>query len=134
MKNARQRSLSRGKGKFLLDWDEYIYYINRLIKKIKQSKSKFDCVYGIPRGGLFPATIISHQLGIEFVEILNCRLCNNMLIVDDICDTGETINSLNFDKTKCKLATIFKHKDSPIEPDFYAKMNTKWVVFPYEKG
>lgn len=134
MKTARQRSLSQGKGKFFLDWDEYIYYINRLIRKIKQSKIKFDSVYGVPRGGLFPATIISHQLDIEFVEILNCRLSRNMLIVDDICDTGETIDSLNFDKTKCKVATIFKHKKCPIVPDFFAKQNSKWVVFPYEKG
>ena len=131
MKTARQRSLSQGKGKFFLDWDEYIYYINRLIRKIKQPKIKFDSVYGVPRDGLFPATIISHQLDIEFVEILNCRLSKNMLIVDDICDTGETLQSYNQDK----VVLIGKPKGiTKVKKLFCAHMisDDTWAKFDWE--
>lgn len=140
MKTSKQRTLSKGKVKIY--WEDYINDIYELAKTIKKSKIKFKYVCGIPRGGLIPATIISHELKIDMItegEIyegfapLRCKI----LFIDDICDSGKTISMCkSTDITlhyKPYTATIYKHKDSPVTPDFYVYENTKWLIFPYEK-
>ncbi|MEM4260873.1 MAG: phosphoribosyltransferase family protein [Candidatus Woesearchaeota archaeon] len=143
MKTAKERSLSKGKEKFNLTWYSYLYYIKLLINNIKRSKINFKYVYGIPRGGLIPATIISHEFNLILVPSIDKIMKNggyrsHLLIVDDICDTGETIKNLidckNYKKgNNFFVATLFKHINSTINPDFYAKETDKWIVFPYEK-
>ena len=45
-------------------------------------------IYGIPRGGLCLAVALSHKLNIELLK----EPRNNILIVDDIYDSGETLH------------------------------------------
>ena len=47
-----------------------------------------DSVMGLPRGGLIPAVMISHELGIPLV----INPTKNTLVVDDINDTGHTLD------------------------------------------
>lgn len=142
MKTAKQRSLSKDNTKFELSWDDYLCLVNVLVTKIKLTKIKFDYVYGIPRGGLIPATIISHQLNIKLLDsldlYLNIDYTNKKIIIcDDICDTGKTL--LSFYKAyshmfkNWKMVTIFMHHNSPVVPDIFAETNYQWVQFPYEK-
>ena len=138
---AKQRTLSLGSIKYQLTWRKYISLIQILIKKIKKSGIKFDYIYGIPRGGLIPSVIISHALNIKLATDRNIYDClfgkdDLVLLVDDIIDTGRTIEDLeeyteHYFKTK--IAAIFKHKNSPIVPDFFVEENDMWVEFPYEK-
>lgn len=134
MKTAKERSLSKGNEEFKITWYNYLYYINQLVDKVKESKLKFKYVYGIPRGGLIPAIIISHQLNLKLIKGLSYMDnydIKKLLVVDDIIDTGETIKGYILDKVY--TAVIFKHKKSPLEPNFYVKETDKWIKFPYEK-
>ena len=53
----------------------------------KYKNKKFTGVYGIPRGGLCLAVSLSHYLNIPLLELPQ----DNCLIVDDIYDSGKTL-------------------------------------------
>ncbi len=144
--------------KFNLDWETYLQLISQLISQLEPEK--FTCLIGIGRGGLIPATIISHRLNIPmgciFVEsyddknnkikpVVSSLSSNHLnlekvIIVDDICDSGETLVIIkNFFKKEYKqniqTSTIFLSKRSQIQPDYYIQEldDNIWVNFPYEK-
>ena len=92
-------------------------------------------VYGVPRGGLVLAVLISHALNIPLLA----APCENCIIVDDICDSGETLlhyykNSSGDGKKNYYLVTMYyKENDLGVKPDFYIKnKEEKWIVFPWE--
>lgn len=130
-----------------LTWDKYLTDINRLGDKVEHNKNiyKMKYVYGIPRGGVIPATIISHRLGLEFIDgsmflyyLRNLSDMRKVLVIDDIADSGRTILTLqghNRSKNDFICATIYKRHSCPIQPDFFAELITHddWLVFPYEK-
>lgn len=75
----------------------------------------------------------------DLLEQLNDN--DNLLIVDDIFDTGKTISALfeRFNKLdkklNVKIATVYykpKRNLTNIKPDFYLKKTDAWVVFPHE--
>ena len=75
----------------------------------------------------------------DLIEQLNEN--TNLLIVDDIFDTGKTINAiyekLNAleNKPNIKIATVYyksKRNTTNIKPDFYLHKTNSWLVFPHE--
>ena len=118
--------------KYPLRWNEYISLIYDLGIQIKKSKQKYRYIYGIPRGGLIPATILAHQLGIELIvkDFSHCFVEGNVLIVDDLADTGKTLEPY----TQFDIATIYWKKWSTVKPTYFLKETDKWIVFPYEKN
>src|SRR3990167_9638298 len=107
-----------------LSWSEF----DRSIKKIASwaEDKRVSSVYGIPRGGLVVAVALSHRLDVPFVEYDNRQL--STLVVDDICDTGQTLSKYKGQRT----ATIYYAANQSYEPDFWVKKKTKWVQFPWE--
>ena len=89
------------KQKLFLSWGDIDNLIEDLCYHIQPNKKKpliFESVTGLPRGGLIPAVMVSHKLGIPFIEVetLNpiegWKMKNkNTLVVDDICDSGKTL-------------------------------------------
>ena len=64
--------------------------------------------------------------------ISNGVLSSDVLVVDDICDSGQTIADIK--NYKCHTATIH-HKQSAIAvPDIYYSIvpEDKWIVYPWE--
>ena len=102
--------------------------INYLANQIIESKQKFDGVYGVPRGGLIIAVCLSHKLNLPML----LQPTKKSLIVDDISDTGHTVNHL----PKKRLATLFTTNWTKSPPDWFCDIKEKkedWIVFPYEK-
>ena len=75
--------------KLLLSWRDLDDLIEILCKKITEELPNIDSVHGIARGGLIPAVLISHQLGLKYTDLIY----PNTLVVDDICDSGETLKN-----------------------------------------
>lgn len=108
-------------------WDEVEDFCRRVCDKFKDRN--LTGVYGIPRGGLIFATIISHKLGIP-VLLAPCEGC---LVVDDISDTGKTL--VHYKDSGYMIATMFYKEGSLVNPDYYyAKKYADWIVYPWERG
>ena len=115
--------------KLLLTHELYNKHIARLADKIKESGKTYECVYGIPRGGYYPAIILGQILKLQVVtEIKNA----NTLVVDDICDSGFTLaHYLKYD-----TAVVFCRPYSFDKCTYYGTESPKgqWIVFPDENG
>ena len=73
--------------KIFLDWDEIDRLVDILCKKIVTELPFIDSVTGLARGGLIPAVMISHRLNLPYVT----QVSTNTLVVDDIADSGVTL-------------------------------------------
>jgi uncharacterized protein len=131
MNDAKSRSNSQSDIITPIDWKEYNEIVDELCEKL--NSYNFQAVYGIPRGGLIPAVIISHQFNIPLINGTDAPLCckyDCVLIVDDIIDSGETLKKYSFN---CFIiATLFKHCKCLIMPDVFVRTNSNWIRFPYE--
>ncbi len=124
--------------KEFISYEGYGLLMNQLVKKIKSSKEyeSIKYVYGIIRGGLPIAVHLSHYLGVPLfeqnlfsLETIFTINPSNILIVDDICDTGRTLEKYKDFKT----ATLFYKERASVMPDFYVEVVEKWQIFPWER-
>lgn len=112
--------------KVYLSWDDINILVEDLCNTIASSGAQIKSVTGIERGGLIPAVMVSHKLNIPYVTKIN----KDTLVVDDICDTGETLKGLVAGYT----ATLHYKPTAVFTPDFYAKeVGSDWLVYPWER-
>ncbi len=141
-------------------WDEVYMLCKELARKIKNSKFKPDVIVAIARGGWIPARILADFLfikelysvkaehwGIVATVTGKARITQpltvdlkgkKVLIVDDVADTGETIEIVTKHvkekgAKEVKTAVIdFKHT-SKFVPDYYAREMERWawIVYPW---
>lgn len=110
-----------------ISFEEYDNAISLLAQKIKASGKKYQGIYGIPRGGYYPAIQLSNILGIPAVT----SPISGVLIVDDIMDSGATLTPYTQDKAVVYCKDIEKAEKSGI---FYAEPFNEWLDIPDEKG
>ena len=112
--------------KVFVYWDDITILVSDLCNTIVTSGIQIKSVTGIERGGLIPAVMISHKLNIPYVTKIN----KDTLVVDDICDTGETLKNIVAGYT----ATLHYKPTASFTPDFYAKeTGDEWIVYPWER-
>jgi len=140
-------------------------------RQLYKDSWKPDYIVGLTRGGLIPATMLSHYLSVPMQTLkvalrdnqdceTNCWMSEdafngkNILIVDDINDSGATINWIKEDwQSSClpndgtwsevwssnvRIATLAHNLASDQDVDYYAweinKANEDcWLVFPWEE-
>lgn len=119
----------KANGKTYYSWTEFDSDIKKIAKKIKHSKKQFSAVWGPARGGLPLAVCLSHALDIPLAQR---PTDTSVLIVDDIADTGRTLNKYAI--KGFTIATIFHHKQCLYEPAIWLQeKGDRWIVFPWEK-
>ena len=140
-------------------WHEFDKDTHNLCSQIKNKSWEPDFIIGIKRGGLVPATKISHlldkplmvisyqsrdssRLDIDLLEVSHLPLKSQLLLVDDICDSGDTLQkifkrltSLNFEFMKS--CSLYYNPSQLFKVDFYEKTidrryDQRWVIFPWE--
>ena len=119
--------------KIYLSWDEIENAIESLAHQILKSGKQIGSINGLARGGLIPAVILSHRLEIPFMNEDNDTE-GHILIIDDICDTGNTLEY--YTKHQYILtATIHYKQTAIVKPDFYYSLTPqdKWIVYPWEQ-
>lgn len=156
--------------KEFIEFDHMYPLVHSLIRDISNSKWRPEIVVGITRGGLLPALMISHYFEIPMCslqinlrdhkeltcsdDVLACKAFGkdqtqqNMLIVDDINDTGATIQWIKNDWGRydvdggvwhqtTRFATLVHNLSSSQDVDYYCIEINKaeddvWMVFPWE--
>lgn len=103
--------------------------VEQFVEDVAREFGDVDGVYGPPRGGLVFAVMLSHRLGVPLLMAPT----DGCLIVDDICDEGDTM--LHYRKAlNAKIATMFYVKGATVTPDMWMleKRRGDWVIFPWE--
>ena len=112
--------------KVFVYWDDITILVDELCNTIATSGVQIKSITGIERGGLIPAVMISHKLNIPYITKIN----KDTLVVDDICDSGETLKNMVAGYT----ATLHYKKTASFTPDFYSKeVGEEWIVYPWER-
>ena len=117
------------KSKKYISWEE----IDNLVDKLSHIiPTHIDSIMGLPRGGLVPAVILSHKLNLPLVQ----KISQNTLIVDDICDSGNTFVKIYKKHPNLKFVCLhFKPHTSNFTPNFWAELyeEDEWLHYPWEK-
>ena len=164
--------------KIYYTWQDVEHQTQEILRQIQASDWRPDYVVGLTRGGLVPANLISQYLGCR-METLKVSLrddteCEsnlwmaedafghemeqpkNILIVDDINDTGATLNYIREDwpsgcfpdnprwtevwGSNVRVAVLVDNESSKSEvPISYSAVDINkaeqdsWIVFPWEE-
>lgn len=110
--------------------------VDKFVYNVTAEYPNITGVYGLPRGGLTLAVMISHRLGVPMLA----SPCKGCLIVDDICDSGESLlhyvnNSSDPDARNDYIIATMYYKENKLNivPDYYQhEKGDKWIVFPWE--
>ena len=113
--------------KTYLSWDDIESAVDDLCQQIPFELPNIDSIHGIARGGLIPAVLISHKLGLPYVGLVG----PNTLVVDDICDTGVTL-----DKGPGVYTAVLHYKPhtSCFQPTMWSEIHSgdEWLIYPWE--
>lgn len=165
--------------KIYYNWQDLEKSVSNIVSQIYKSNWRPDYIVGITRGGLVPATLLSHFLKTKMYTLdvrlrdgdgcgpeTNCWMSEdaygyemdrskNILIVDDINDTGATFNwikknwegsCLPSDRVRwgnvwhntVRFAVLTNNLSSPFIVDYQADEVNKsekdcWLVYPWEE-
>lgn len=151
-----------------LFWHNIQNGIHMLSLELKAADYQPDVIISVSRGGLIPATLLAYKLNVRtlvnyaiqsysddtnsredfivdqsptnslhFIEKFKDK---KILVVDDLSDTGTTIEYIYHDLTKnynfqnVKTATVCIKDDTRFVPDFYIQKypSDTWLTFPWE--
>ena len=149
-----------------ITWDEYHRAIELLAQRVYESGWKFDQVLCLARGGLRPGDVFSRIFDVplaiistssyreesgtvqgeldiaSYVTITKGSLSGKVLLIDDLVDSGNTLEKMQLHITQnfptvieVKSAVIWHKACSSIQPDFcleYLSTNP-WIHQPFEE-
>ena len=145
--------------KLWYNWEEMRKDVNVLCREVLLDKFDPEVIIGLSRGGLTPGVMMSHYLNKPFKpvkaalrdfpdweEYLPKKTDKRVLIVDDICDSGETFQKIsdhinsrreNSTQTDIRFASFWWNNEVEFEPHYYAQECAKdteniWIHFPWE--
>tara|TARA_B100000579_G_scaffold338971_1_gene290323 strand:+ start:146 stop:532 length:387 start_codon:yes stop_codon:yes gene_type:complete len=110
---------------YKLSWIEFDNCVCSISKKCKNKS--FEGVYGIPRGGLCLAVALSHSLELPLLS----EPKNNSLLIDDIYDSGNTLEKMR--NIKGSETHVWVSKKNPTWWNAYKYIkDNDWIIFPWE--
>ncbi|MDD8024820.1 MAG: xanthine phosphoribosyltransferase [Paracoccaceae bacterium] len=116
----------------------------------------WKAVVGITRGGLVPAMIVARELDIRVVDTISVKSYSHqdqrepmvtkspqmdlmgdgegILIVDDLVDTGKTLELVRKLFPKAQFATVYaKPKGKPLVDTYVTEVSQDtWIFFPWD--
>ncbi len=116
----------------------------------------WKAVVGITRGGLVPAMIVARELDIRVVDTISVKSYNHqeraeakvikapqadimgdgtgILIVDDLVDTGKTLELVRALYPRAHFATVYaKPQGRPMVETFITEVSQDtWIFFPWD--
>ena len=144
---------------FPVSWDQFHRDARALAWRLSAS-GPFNAVVCITRGGLVPAAIVSRELGIRLIETVciasyhdyqtqgglqviksisesvRAREGGKVLVVDDLVDTGKTVQVVRDMLPDAHYATVYaKPLGRPLVDTFITEVSQDtWIYFPWDLG
>lgn len=145
-----------------IPYERFLEEIESLARQIERDDWRADFLVGIGRGGLVPAAFLSHRTGLplltvdhssgehgfgdELLDKLAAKIRDGrrILIVDDINDSGGTINYLRAaieakvdDPAAVRVAVLVHNSRSNARAEYHGSeidrdRDKRWYVFPWE--
>ena len=143
----------------LMSWELFDKLAKNVAKRINESGYKPDFMVGLARGGWVLSRVLCDYIGVKDLVSLKVEhwgvtatpdgkaqikypfdidlTGRNVLVVDDITDTGESMMiAVDYVKSKnpasIKTAALRHIEGSKFTPDYYGDIITwRWVVFPW---
>ena len=114
--------------KIYLSWDDTIDLVDKLCEKLITEQPNIDSVFGLKRGGLIPAVMVSHKLDLPWSDVM----LPNTLVIDDIADTGVTLKNTVGVYT---AVLHYKPHTSCYKPNIYAHEHNgnEFIYYPWER-
>jgi hypoxanthine phosphoribosyltransferase len=124
--------------------------------RAQNAGDKFECMIAIARGGLIPATLVYEYLGLNIpIHTLHMSSYHSedrtqakitfrtqrptggypgtCLVVDDIVDSGKTMQAISSEHRFRKAALVTKPRGEPFVQAYSILVPQDWwVVFPWE--
>lgn len=150
-----------GESRYLkISWEEVEELVENLAGNILSSY-RFNLLVGVLRGGMIVAHLLSDILGIDEIYPVGCssytdiykhsqvRIYHpliidnledkNVLVVDDVADSGDTLKAIvqkiiaPKHPREYRTATLHIKPWSTFKPDYYVEIVDAWIVYPWEK-
>jgi len=145
-----------------LPYERFLDEVETLAQALEADSWKPDFLVGIGRGGLVPAAYLSHRTGLQMLSVdhssgeagfgdeLLDKLAkkitsgSNILIVDDINDSGGTIQYLRAaieaksgEPDRLRVAVLVHNVRSKAKAEYHGseidrEQDKRWYVFPWE--
>ena len=145
-----------------LPYERFLDEVETLARLLETDNWRPDFLVGIGRGGLVPAAYLSHRTGIQMLSVdhssgeagfgdeLLDKLAkkitsgSNILIVDDINDSGGTIQYLRAaieakteEPGRLRVAVLVHNVRSKAKAEYHGseidrEQDKRWYVFPWE--
>ena len=143
-------------------WQDMCLDVNQLCRDIVLDNFKPDVIVGLSRGGLTPGVMMSHWLKKPFKPVKSAlrdfpewedylprKTDKRVLILDDICDSGETFERISKHikgprenmplQLQCdvRFASLWWNNEVDFKPHYYVREEAKdtnklWIIFPWE--
>jgi hypoxanthine phosphoribosyltransferase len=125
-------------------------HVSSIINQMVRTNFKPDIVIGLSRGGIVPALLVSHYFNCEcYIRNKEDTLFDvefpqrNILVIDDINDSGNTLTAVNHELYQdlelrdIKYATLINNESSSFTVDFsgidFNRLEqSDWFEFPWE--
>jgi xanthine phosphoribosyltransferase len=144
---------------FPVSWDQFHRDARALAWRLSSS-GQFRAVVAITRGGLVPAAIVARELGIRIIDTVGIASYDydkqgevsvlktigsdvmgqnqgaDVVIVDDLVDTGKTARVVREMLPKAHFATVYaKPQGRPMVDTFVTEVSQDtWIYLPWDMG
>jgi xanthine phosphoribosyltransferase len=144
---------------FPVSWDMFHRDVRALAWRLS-AIGGFSAIVAVTRGGLVPAGIIARELGIRVIETvcvvsyheeterdtlevlkpltetILARPNEEVLVIDDLVDTGATAKAVREMLPKAHFATVYaKPQGLPMVDTFVTEVSQDtWIYFPWDTG
>ncbi|MBY6239772.1 xanthine phosphoribosyltransferase [Methylosinus sp. Sm6] len=144
---------------FPVSWDAFHRDARALAWRLS-ALGGFSAIVAVTRGGLVPAGVVARELGIRVIdticvasyheenqrgevvvlkplsETILSRPSEEVLVIDDLVDTGATAKAVRALLPKAHFATVYaKPQGRPMVDTFVTEVSQDtWIFFPWDTG
>ncbi|MGD9893696.1 MAG: phosphoribosyltransferase [Dehalococcoidia bacterium] len=140
-----------------ISWEE----MHGLCRALAVAASRYqpELILAVGRGGFYPGTLIAHMLRTEVYPVRLTRRINDVvtydqprwlveppalvadrriLVVDEICSTGETLTLVKekvaaLGARECRSAVLYTHSWETTVPDFIGLITDALILNPWDR-